>query len=98
MIYVDYAKRRYEAAIKEIERLEQSEFPYAHISDALLQLKKLFLGQLAQLNKLTAKSTPLIAKTLLPKQKYGCIAYRHCRRRAELSLMNCFARFPANIE
>jgi len=62
VIYVDYAKRRYEAAIKEIERLEQSEFPYAHISDALLQLKKLFLGQLAQLNKLTAKSTPLIAK------------------------------------
>jgi len=62
LIYVNYAKQRYEAAIKEIEQLEQSEFPYAHIRDVLLDLKKLFQDQRNELNKLTPKSTPLIAK------------------------------------
>ena len=42
MLYVEYAKRRYDAAIAEIERLKQSEFPYSHIRDALLELEKLF--------------------------------------------------------
>jgi hypothetical protein len=62
VIYVDYAKRRYDAAIMEIERLKQSEFPYAHIRDALLQLENVFRSQRAQLDKLTTKSTPAIAK------------------------------------
>lgn len=62
MTYVQYAKRRYDSAIDEIERLKQSEFPYAHIREALLQLEEVFHDQLAQLNKLTPKSTPMIAK------------------------------------
>ncbi len=62
MVYVQYAKRRYSSAIAEIERLKQSEFPYAHIREALFQLEKVFHDQLAQLNKLTPKSTPMIAK------------------------------------
>jgi len=62
VIYVDYAKRRYDAAILEIERLKQSEFPYPHILDALIQLETLFRDQRSQLDKLTAKSTPEIAK------------------------------------
>lgn len=62
MIYVEYAKRRYDAAIGEIERLKQSEFPYAHIRDALLQMEKVFRHQRALLDKLTAKSSTPIAK------------------------------------
>lgn len=62
MIYVEYAKRRYDAAISEIERLKQSEFPYAHIREALLQLETVFRNQRAQLDKLTPKSTPAVAK------------------------------------
>ncbi len=62
MIYVDYAKRRYDAAIIEIERLKESEFPYAHIREALLQLEDVFRSQRIQLDKLIAKSTPVIAK------------------------------------
>ncbi len=49
-------------AIAEIERLKQSEFPYGHIREALFQLEKVFHDQLAQLNKLTPKSTPMIAE------------------------------------
>lgn len=62
MIYVEYAKQRYDAAILEIERLKQSEFPYPHIRDALLQLETVFRNQRTQLDKLTSKSTPAIAK------------------------------------
>ena len=62
MIYVEYAKRRYDAAILEIERLKQSEFPYAHIREALLQLESVFRSQRTQLDKLTSKSSPAIAK------------------------------------
>lgn len=62
MIYVEYAKQRYDAAILEIERLKQSEFPYTHIQDCLLQLGEFFRAQRSQLNKLTDKSTPEVAK------------------------------------
>ena len=62
MVYVEYAKRRYDAAIREIERLKQSEFPYTHIRDALSQLETEFRLQRASLDKITAKSSPPIAK------------------------------------
>jgi hypothetical protein len=62
VLNLDYAKRRYDAAIAEIERLKQSEFPYVHIRDALLQLETVFQGQRALLNKLTAKSSAAVVK------------------------------------
>jgi hypothetical protein len=60
--YIGYAKQRYDAAIREIERLKQSEFPYAHIRDALLQLEQVFRQQRASLDKLSAKVSPPVAK------------------------------------
>ena len=62
MTYIGYAKQRYDAAIREIERLKQSEFPYAHIRDALLQLEQVFRQQRASLDKLSAKVSPPVAK------------------------------------
>lgn len=62
MRYVEYSKRRYDAAIREIERLKQAEFPYQHIRDALLQVESVFRSQRAELDKLTPRSTPIIAK------------------------------------
>jgi hypothetical protein len=62
VLYVEYAKRRYDAAIQEIERLKQSEFPYPQIRDALLQLENTFRQQRTSLDKLTPKSSPPVAK------------------------------------
>jgi hypothetical protein len=62
VIYVEYARQRYDAAILEIERLKQSEFPYSHIREALIQLEGVFRKQRDQLDKLTGRSTPAIAK------------------------------------
>ncbi len=62
MIYIEYAKQRYDAAIQEISRLKQSEFPYPQIKDALLQMEVVFQKQRDQLNKLKPSSTPVIAK------------------------------------
>ncbi len=62
MRFVEYAKRRYDAAIEEIERLKQAEFPYAQIRDALLQLEKVFRQQRGLLDKLTVRSSLPVAK------------------------------------
>lgn len=62
MRFVDYARLRYDAALREIERLKQSEFPYGHIRDALTQMEEFFHQQRNLLDKLTPKSTPAIAK------------------------------------
>ena len=62
MKYVEYAKRRFDAALQEIERLRQSEFPYDHIQDVLLRLEAVFQRQRAQLDKLIPGSSPAIAK------------------------------------
>ena len=62
MTFVEYAKRRYDAAIREIERLKQLEFPYAQIRAALLEIEQVFRGQRTFLDKLSPKSTPAVAK------------------------------------
>lgn len=75
MQFVEYAKRRYDAAIHEIERLKQSEFPYAQIRDALLQLEKLFRHQRTILDKLTARSSPEVAKNACSQSLTALFTY-----------------------
>ena len=53
------ANQRLSAAIKEIERLKQSEFPYAHPREALELLEKRFRGH----QSLIEKSPPLLLAT-----------------------------------
>jgi len=60
--FVDYAKQRYEAAISEINRLKNSEFPYDQIREALAALEDLFTRQIGSLKKLKPTSSPTIAK------------------------------------
>jgi len=60
--FIDYAKQRYEAAIAEINRLKNSEFPYDQIREALVALEDLFTRQVSSLKKLKLTSSPSIAK------------------------------------
>ena len=62
MKYLDYSKQRYDAALNEIERLKQSEFPYPHIKDALLEIEKALKKQQQTISMVLPSSTPDIAK------------------------------------
>ncbi len=62
MDFIDYAKQRYEAAISEINRIKNSEFPYDQIREALATLEELFKRQIESLQKLRPSSSPDIAK------------------------------------
>ena len=62
MEFIDYAKQRYDAAISEINRLKNSEFPYDQIREALAALEGLFTRQVGSLQKLKPSSSPSIAK------------------------------------
>lgn len=73
MKYVEYARQRYAAALAEIDRLKQSEFPYLHIREALLEIEQVLNSQLDYLNKLDSGSNPLVAKNAC-SQSLGVLA------------------------
>jgi len=72
---VEYAIKRYEASLKEIERLKQSEFPYPNSSEALAELEKVFQKQLDALGKLTPANTPLVRKNACTQSLYTLFLY-----------------------
>ncbi len=72
---IAYARRRYDAVLEEIERLKQSEFPYSHSRDALLELETVFKNQLAALNRLTAHTTPQVVKNACSQSLYCLFCY-----------------------
>src|SRR5579872_782473 len=72
---VAYARRRYAAVLEEVERLKQAEFPYSHSRDALVELERVFQSQLDALNRLTPKSSPMVAKNACSQSLYSLFLY-----------------------
>jgi hypothetical protein len=72
---VDYAIKRYVSTLKEIERLKESEFPYTHSSDALLELERVFQRELDALRKLTPAVTEMVRKNSCAQSLYALFLY-----------------------
>lgn len=62
MQYIAHSKARFDAALAEISRLQKSSFPYDNIGEILNQLAAIFSNQRALLDKLSDKSTPMVAR------------------------------------
>lgn len=62
MDVLDYARKRVEACLAELDRLGEAEFPHDHSRKALEQLKQLFQQDLQRLSLFTAKSDRAIIR------------------------------------
>src|SRR5438876_11170748 len=62
MRLLSYTQQRLRSFVAEIDRLSESDFPYAHSNSALLELKQYFSDQLTVLGSLDPNSDPGVVR------------------------------------
>lgn len=75
MEIVEFARRRYDAALEEVGRLLQSDFPYPHSREALVELEKVFRDQLDDLNQLLPTTSAAVLKNACSQSLYSLFQY-----------------------
>ncbi|MBI5678299.1 MAG: hypothetical protein HZC52_07385 [Planctomycetes bacterium] len=75
MITIDHARKRVAAALEEIDRLKQSEFPYIHPCNALELLAERFKQQQSMLEKLLPDASPEVTKNACSASLYELYVY-----------------------
>ena len=75
MVTLNHARKRIAAAIDEVERLKQSEFPYAHAKDALDHLEKMFVRQQTVLQKVSPAASPPVINNACSTALYQLYLY-----------------------
>ena len=75
MASIDHACRRITAAIDEIERLRESDFPYPHAREALLELDRMFRAQLDVLKRIPAGAAVHVANNACSASLYQLFVY-----------------------
>lgn len=63
MLALDYSRQRIRSVLDEINRLQDSDFPYSHSRDALQNVKTVFDERLTALDSLTDKNDKTIVQT-----------------------------------
>jgi hypothetical protein len=72
---IEYAQCRYDAVLREVDRLKQSDFPYEDSREALVEIEKLFQRQRTALGKLSAATSRAIANNACSQSLYNLFVY-----------------------
>lgn len=75
MASIDHACRRITAAIDEIERLRESDFPYPHAREALVELDRMFRAQLDVLRRIPEGAAVHVTNNACSASLYQLFVY-----------------------